>query len=297
MKTVLALGNFDGVHIGHLSVLEKAKKTGRIYSCHSAALLFDCHPAEYFGKKAELITRDDEREMLINDVGVKTEKIKFSEICNMSCEEFVQKILKDKYNCPAVCCGYNYHFGKNSSGDSETLKRECEKQGIEVFVCEKIEIDGEAVSSSLIRKLIKEGNISKANKMLGRNFFIKGKVICGEGNGKKMGFPTANQMIPENSVSPKNGVYISRCQAEGRIYRSITDIGVRPTFGENREKRIETFIFDCEDDLYGKELKVEFIEYLRDEKKFSGENELIKQLEKDIKIAKEYEIKKSVTSK
>ncbi|MBQ6624286.1 MAG: bifunctional riboflavin kinase/FAD synthetase [Clostridia bacterium] len=279
-KTAVALGNFDGVHLGHIAVLKKALMFAEKANYLPVTFLFDCHPNEYFGKNLQLLTTYQQRNELIKSLGFEIQEVKFSEIQNMSPEEFVEKILKNKLNAGVVCCGYNYHFGKNSEGNSNNLKEICQKFNIEVEVCDKVEIDGVAVSSSKIRALIESGNISLANKMLGREFSFDSKVFYGSSNGKLMGFPTANQYIKKGLIMPKKGVYISSGVIDGEKYIGFTDIGTRPTFDDG-EIRAETHFFEMDNDLYGKTIELELHHFLRDEMKFDSVDNLVEQLKKD----------------
>ena len=279
-KTAVALGNFDGVHLGHVEVLENARAFAKKLNYLPVTLLFDCHPNEYFKKELKLLTKYRKRNEIIRSFGFEIEEVAFSDIQNMSPEEFVVEILKNKLNAGIVCCGYNYHFGKNSQGNSNSLKEICKKFNIEVQVCDKVEVDGMAVSSSKIRELTENGDISLANKMLGREFSFDSDIFSGSSNGKLMGFPTANQYIKKGVVMPKKGVYISSATIDGENYIGFTDIGTRPTFDDG-EIRAETHFFDMNDDLYGKNIELRLHSFLREEMKFDCVDSLVEQLKKD----------------
>ena len=286
-KTAVALGNFDGVHIGHSAVLKQAAHMKSEYSFLPVALLFKTHPCECFGKKTSLLTSYEKRNELISQAGLKIFEIDFNLVKDMSGEEFVQKIIIEKMNAGAVCCGYNYRFGKNSSCTSETLEKICRKKGLVLSVSKKVEIENIPVSSSEIRKLIAEGNVALANKMLGREFSFSGKVFFGASNGKKLGSPTANQYFADNAAVPKIGVYASSCVLGGQEYIGFTDVGRRPTF-DNGEVRAETHLFGLDRELYGENIEVKLHEFLREETKFPTKDELIKQLRLDREKVIEY---------
>ena len=287
IKSAVALGNFDGVHLGHISVLQKALFLKNEYGFQPIALLFKSHPAEFFGKKLTLLTTYQKRNELIEKLGIKVVEIDFESIKDMSPKEFVEEILVKRLNAGAVCCGFNYHFGKNSEGNSETLKQIANEKNIKVFVSEKVEIDSELISSSRIRKAISNGDITLANKMLGREFSFENEVVFGESRGKMLGFPTANQDFRKNIIIPKTGVYASSCDIDEVTYFGFTDIGKRPTF-DNGDVRAETHLFDFEKDLYGRNIEIKLYKYLRNEKKFSSEKELINQLNIDKRAVIEY---------
>ncbi|MBQ7654416.1 MAG: bifunctional riboflavin kinase/FAD synthetase [Clostridia bacterium] len=286
-KTAVALGSFDGVHIGHAAVLERALGFKSEYGFIPTALLFKRHPQECFGKKTSLLTSYKKRNELIEKAGLKIFEIDFPDVKDMSAEEFVEEIIIKRLNAGAVLCGYNYHFGKNSSGNCKTLEKICKKNGVIVSVADKVVSNGVPVSSSEIRRLISEGNIVLANKMLGREFSFDGKVFFGASNGKKLGFPTANQYFEKNMVVPKIGVYASSCVIEGKEYFGFTDIGTRPTF-DNGEVRAETHLFGLDRELYGENIEVKLYTFLREEIKFPNKEALISQLNLDREKVKKY---------
>ena len=278
-KTAIALGSFDGVHIGHMAVLDNTLKF-KDKGMKAVALLFDCHPKSFFGVKHHLLLKNEDKIEIIKKMNLECEIISFEKVRDMTPREFFEEILVKEMNVGAVCCGYNYCFGKNSSGNVDELNKLCEEFCVQLCVSDCVENEDGIVSSSVIRELIKNGDITRANKMLGRNFFIREKVVHGAKRGHAMGFPTANQHFHSDMVIPKSGVYVSSTEVNGKIYKSFTDIGNRPTFGET-EIRSETHIFDFDGDLYGKEIKVNLHKYLRSEKKFDSLEELVAQLNDD----------------
>ncbi len=279
--TAVALGNFDGVHIGHRQVLMSAKKYSFDKNIKAVALVFDIHPKNVFSRTTGLLVTNCDRKKEIEDIGILPIEISFKEVMNYSPEEFVEKVLVKQLNAKAVFCGYNYRFGKDGKADNNELESLCKKRGIELFVTDKVELsDGEAVSSSRLRKLLSEGKVKEANCLMQRNFSYALEVVHGQKRGREMGFPTINQYFPEELVIPKFGVYISTAEFDGKVYNSFTNIGSRPTFPE-KDVRSETHIFDFDGDLYGKTVRVTLLDFLRPEKKFTSTDELIRQLNED----------------
>ncbi len=285
--SAVALGNFDGLHAGHRSVLNKAKNYSLDNNIRAIALVFDVHPKTYFGKRIGLLMTDEDKKKFIRDIGLETQTVSFDEFRDFSAEEFVEKVLKNKLNAKAVFCGFNYHFGKGGKADAKDLERICGKYGIEVYVNEETFVDDEKVNSSRLRELLKSGDVEKANKLMTQNFSYFLEVVHGQKRGRSMGFPTANQYFPPDLVIPKFGVYASTTEVDGKVYYSFTNIGSRPTFPEN-DVRSETHIFDFDGDLYGKVLRVSLHKFMREEVKFSSPEELVEQLKKDKKTAEEY---------
>lgn len=285
--SAIALGNFDGLHAGHRSVLAKAYNYGLDNNVRAVALIFNVHPKAYFGKKIGLLMTEKDKKYQIEKMGLQTERISFEEVRDFSAEDFVVKILKEKFNAKAVFCGFNYHFGKGGKADAKELERLCAEAGIEAFVNEETFVDGEKVNSSRLRELLSAGDVEKANKLMTQNFSYSFEVVHGQKRGRSMGFPTANQYFPPELVLPRFGVYVSSTEIDGEIYKSFTNIGSRPTFPE-QDVRSETHIFDFDGDLYGKEIRVSLHKFIREEKRFSSPEELALQLAEDKKFAENY---------
>ncbi len=285
--TAIALGNFDGLHAGHRSVLEKAYNYGLDRNVRAVALIFDVHPKAYFGKRIGLLMTEKDKKYQIERLGLETKTISFEKVRDFSAEDFVMKILKEKFHAKAVFCGFNYHFGKGGTADAKDLERICSEVGIEVFVNEENFVDGEKVNSSRLRELLGKGDVEKANKLMTQNFSYSFEVVHGQKRGRGMGFPTANQYFPPELVLPKFGVYVSSTEIDGKMYKSFTNIGSRPTFPED-DVRSETHIFDFDGDLYGKVIRVSLHKFLREERKFSSPEELVKQLSQDKKTAEDF---------
>jgi len=288
-KTSLALGTFDGLHLGHTKVILNAVKIGKENSLEPAVMLFDVHPQFCLKGIAppKLIT-DKKREELINSFGAKTVTFEFERILNYTREEFFYNILIDELHAGAVSCGENFRFGKNASGDVEFLKEECEKNGILLCVSPIISVDGENVSSTKIRSFIRNGEIEKANRMLGRNFSYSSTVLDGKHLGRKLGIPTINQLIDDGLACPKKGVYASFTTVGEKRYKSVTNIGIRPTVENTLNVNSETHILDFNGNLYGKNPTVELVSFMRDEKKFESVSQLREQIERDIDKRKNF---------
>ena len=207
----------------------------------------------------------------------------FAEVCGLSDEDFVKEILVKRLNAAFACCGRNFRFGKNAGGTPERLAEIGEKYGITVKIAEDVCLDGELISSTHIRELIRKGEIEAANRLLGYELMFNLPVVHGNELGRTIDFPTINQVIPETNIIPRFGAYKSYVQVHGKNYRGITNIGVRPTVGENEKVVMETHIVGFSGDLYGEKIAVSLVKFLREERKFADLNELKKQLKEDLK--------------
>lgn len=270
-KVLVALGTFDGIHTGHKKVLlsDTTEYDEKI------VLMFTEHPQKTLSGKCpdELIT-PSKRNELLKAWGYIPEFLDFKEISNLSPEEFVDKILVEGFNATALCCGFNYRFGKGAKGDVKLLKRLCAEREIKLTVCEEVDFEGTPVSSTRIRECIKNGDIVKANKMLGRYFSYDFQVVHGDARGRTLGSPTINQFFSENFAVAEYGVYASFTVINGKKYISVTNIGVRPTIEGGSEKRSETNIVGFDGDLYGQNVEVFLVEKLRGEMAFKSLGEL-----------------------
>lgn len=280
----LAFGYFDGIHLGHMEIIKETNK-----QLKNGVVTFDKHPLD-------LVCPDNAPKRLMTlDEKIKTLKtlnvdylfiIPFDEdFRNLSDTEFLDMIC-DNVNMKKMKVGFNYHFGKNGHGNPEMLKRVSKEKGFELEVVEEYKIDGLTVSSTRIRNLIKEGQISKANKLLDKHYEMSGKVFHGKHLGKTIGIPTANIYPNKIKVVPKRGVYVTRIIIDEEIYYGITNVGINPTF--NEKPRIETNIFDFNKDIYNKEITVEFLEFEREERAFDSIEELKETVKKSICFGREY---------
>lgn len=265
----VALGTFDGLHMGHKAVItaEKSQYERKI------ALMFIQHPQSKNGEApCRLITPQQEREILFS-WGVEPVYLDFTEISDMSPTEFVDTILVDKLNAKSIACGFNYRFGKGAEGDVNTLMTLCAEREIKLTVVDKIEYNDEPVSSTRIREAVRTGDMKAARAMLGRYFSYDFEVLHGDERGRVLGSPTINQFFTHDFQVPEFGVYASFTDVDGEIYPSVTNVGVRPTIG-NSEKRSETNIIGYNGDLYGQYPRVFLVEKIRGEKAFGSLDEL-----------------------
>lgn len=284
--TAVALGYFDGIHIGHKEVLDKALSVAKEKELVPVVMLFDIHPRKLVsGSVPPMLTSEESKREILADMGFTIFVFDFHKGMNYSPDEFIEKILVETLNAKAVSCGFDYHYGKGGKGNSETMREELAKRNIEFYSASPVVLNGDIVSSTEIRKCISEGDIEKANAMLGEYFSYDFEVVRGDGVGRTIGFPTINQFFPEDFIVPKYGVYASMVKIDGKSYPSVTNIGIRPTVAEDG-MRSETCILDFSGDLYGKKVQVRLIKYLRAEIKFPDTDALRRAIEKDVENAR-----------
>ena len=285
--TSVAIGNFDGVHLGHRDIIDFINNIAHQKSAKSCILTFDPHPQKVLaGKEVSLIIPVDEKLKLLERAGVDCAvSLRFTrELSQLSAEQFVQDVLIKTLRIKDIVVGPDFMFGKNRSGNAEVLKEMGENYGFDTHVIDPKKSGDQIISSSVIRTAIVEGDIQRSNSFLGYNYFLKGKIVEGEKRGREIGFPTTN-LDTNWELLPKPGVYVTISVLGGSRYKSITNIGFRPTFGENK-LLIETHLFDFSDTVYGEELKVEFFQRLRDERKFESVDDLIAQIKLDVEEVK-----------
>ncbi len=283
-EITVALGNFDGIHLGHRELINKTIKLAKESKTIPSIFTFDCNFNEFkIGSKDTALMSKVQKESILEELGIELLYIvNFCDLIkNMTPEEFVTEIIIKKLNAKIVIVGFNFKFGHRANGNVETLKELSRKYRFEVIVIPPIIKYDNLVSSTLIRQLIGKGDITRANKLLGRNYSMRGKVISGKGRGKNLGFATANLKCDIDYVSPKNGVYETIVSYKGTEYASITNIGVNPTFSDVKFS-IETHIIDFKEDIYGEYIEVEFLDFIREEKKFNTVDDLVCQVNKDI---------------
>ncbi len=291
-RAVIALGTFDGVHIAHRALLDSARELKQRLSADLVGVwCFDEIPAAIIhGLPKTALTSVDERVRRLIESGADFVAVgRFDELRNTEACDFVKDILIGKLGCVATVCGYNHRFGRMGLGDPDLLEGIFGKEN--TVTVSKIEISGQAVSSSAIREHLKFGNPEAANKMLGRRISLSSVVTEGKKLGRRLGFPTANQAFPDGFVPLKRGVYATLCSFDGgEQYMGVTNVGVRPSIDQNDDHRLncETYIIDFSDELYGRMLTVEFCAYLREEKKFSSVEELSAAIEADRDSAIKY---------
>ncbi|MDR7856223.1 bifunctional riboflavin kinase/FAD synthetase [Tissierella sp.] len=287
-ETAIALGNFDGIHLGHQELIKIVVAKSKELGIKSSLLLFKEHTKAIIdNSKPYMITNNYQKYRIAKELGVDiVYLIDFnSELMNLSPEEFVKDIIKDKMNGKLVIVGFDYRFGHKASGDTNYLLELSEKHKFDLIIVDPVFNNEEVVSSTTIREMISLGKMYDVSKLLGRPYCIIGTVIHGKNRGNKLGFPTANIKPVDNYIIPKNGVYFTNTIIDNKRYISATNIGLNPTFNENILK-IETYILDFNGDLYDKSLEIEFIDFMRDDIKFANKEALIEQMEEDIKLIK-----------
>jgi riboflavin kinase/FMN adenylyltransferase len=287
---VLTIGNFDGVHKGHLALFDKVKERAVAIGGQSAVMTFEPHPIKVMkpGNGPLLITPTPQKLMLLDDAGIDVILcVPFTkEFAAISARDFVQDILVDKIGIKEIVVGYDYSFGHRREGDIELLHQLGSRIGFKVHMVEPVSINHTLVSSTSIRNLVQEGNLAEAKKLLGRDYQIRGTVVKGKNRGgSQLGFPTANLEIVDE-LTPKVGVYAVKVLIEDQILDGVTNIGYNPTFGDNPFS-VETHILDFSGDLLGKTIKINFIERLRDEKTFATVKDLADQIGRDTLQARE----------
>lgn len=289
--TAVALGNFDGVHLGHQKLISEAVKCAAEKGMKSAVFTFSNHPRDLLPKekKVKNILYKNEKADIIESLGVDyLFNVPFTRsIMTMEPIYFIDQILINTFNMKAAFCGFNYRFGLAAEGNPDILRNVGVDRGFTVFEMEPYKIKGNVVSSSLIRTLIASGQVEQCRTYMGRNYEIGGEVVVGNRLGRKLGFPTSNLVIDTSMVTPPNGVYVTYCDYNGVRYPSVTNVGNKPTIG-HYNKNVETHIFDFDKELYGKKIIVEFLKKTRDEVKFDNVKDLSEQIVRDCREAKIY---------
>lgn len=275
-KTAVALGLFDGVHLGHQTVIKQAvnkKQIGlkpTVFSFETDSVTSKGHDG-----KIEMLLTDEDKHRHFESLGVEyVFSPKFSNYKDMTDEEFVRSVLKEKLNAGFAVCGEDFRFGKNAMGDAERLKELGVKYGIEICVVGQLSLNGKAVSSTEIRQYVRNGEIVKANEMLGYRYGYTLPVEHGFERGRTWDFPTINQGIPKGLVLPKFGVYCSKVKIGDRLYSGVTNIGVKPTVKVKTAPLAETYIIGYNGDLYGENIAIELYEFIRAERRFESFDEL-----------------------
>jgi riboflavin kinase/FMN adenylyltransferase len=291
-NAVITIGNFDGVHIGHQALFHEVIEKAQAIGGTSVAMTFEPHPLRVLKQNNHppLITLYEQKSELIERTGIDVLIcVPFTlEFAALSAEQFVRDLLVQKIGIKAIVVGQDYNFGKNREGNIDLLKFYGPKYGFEVIVAGWIKSPralAERISSTKIRELVRDGRMEQAEKMLGRNYQIRGKVVTGrDRGGKLLGIPTANINL-HDELCPKTGIYAVTVECEGNQHRGVANIGYSPTF-EDHEFTVEVHIFDFSDNIYSKKIRVNFIKRIRDEIKFSNISELIDQIKRDIAAAR-----------
>lgn len=273
--TVIALGFFDGVHLGHGALLRKTAERAAALGVSSAAFTFDRSPREFVtGVPVPLLTDAQERAAIIRDrygIGEVFVEPFDRAMMTLPWEDFITELLVKKYRAVHLVAGHDYRFGHKNAGDVEKLREKCRALGLGCDIIPKVELDGVTVSSTYIRSLIESGDVARAARYLGHPHTLTGTVCHGEGIGKKALFPTANLVPRAHIIVPARGVYATRVHLpDGTTRVGVTNVGVRPTVSDANAVTVETYLVDFDGDLYDKPLRLDFIAYLREEKRFDS---------------------------
>src|SRR6266550_3815710 len=283
--TVLTLGVFDGLHLGHQLIMRTVVERARAVGAVPTVITFDPHPRAVLHPESAppLLQTLDQKVEGFGVLGIEqTIVIRFDEaFSQIRAAEFLRDVVKDRLHAKEVYLGKGFAFGHNREGNIELLKRIGSEQEFVAGEVSEVCLRGRRVSSSKIRQLLARGQVNLARRMLGRPYGVEGRVERGAERGHQLGFPTAN-LHPHNRVIPSNGVYVTGTLIEGQWRRSVTNVGVRPTFGAETEPSVETFVMNWSGDLYGDVVRIRFLYRLRDEKKFSSIEQLKTQIERDV---------------
>jgi riboflavin kinase / FMN adenylyltransferase len=282
---VIALGTFDGVHLGHQVVIRHAVEEGRKRGLRVGVVTFDPHPQAVLrpGSELKLLTTLEVRKEILLACGVdEVHAMRFDEnLSKKNPEEFVREVLVGKFKAAVVVVGENFRFGHKASGNIEDLRRHMRETGGEAYAVPIYAFLGESINSTKIRALIAGGEVREATRLLGRSYSLRGKVVVGDKRGRVIGFPTANVVPDACSLVPGRGVYVGHVWVGAERYGACTNVGVAPTF-DQRDSRVEAHLLDYQGDLYGRVVDVTFVERLRPEKRFFGADELKEQIARDI---------------
>lgn len=272
-NSAVSLGKFDGFHRGHRLLLDRILEHPKF---HATVFTFD---GILNGKQIYL---EEEKRSLLERLGVEREVLfPFSEKTrSMTPETFIREMLVNRMDAKLICVGEDFHFGKDRRGDVDMLSKYAPQYGYELCVFPKIKEDGEVISSTRIRGELAQGRIEKANRLLGDPYFVRGEVVHGNALGRTIGMPTANLLPGEQKLLPAYGVYATRVEADGKVYGGVTNVGVKPTIGADRAN-VETTLLHFDGDLYGKQITVYFLEFLRPEQRFDSLEELKAQMSRD----------------
>ena len=292
-QRILALGFFDGVHEGHATLLRRCRERAEETGAEAAVLTFDVHPDTLVsGQTVSLINSpEDRRELIRRLFGIESVlQLHFDRaLMQMPWQDFLRWI-REEYGAVHLICGHDFTFGWRGEGNPLRLREYCEREGLGWDVMPEVRLDGAAVSSTRIRTLLGEGRLGEANRLLGHPHVLTGEVCHGRHLGSTIGFPTANLLFAPGVLVPAHGVYAGRLEIEGETepQYAVTNIGVRPTVDDSDRVTVESYILDYSADLYGKQIRLEFLEFLRPERKFASLEELKEQIGKDAERVREY---------
>ncbi len=289
--TVLTLGVFDGLHLGHQLIMRTVVEKARAKGAVPTVITFDPHPRAVLHPESSppLLQTLDQKVEGFGVLGIEqTIVVRFTpEFAQIRAEEFLREVVRERLQAKEVYLGRGFAFGHNREGNIDLLRRVSQELGFFADEVPEVRLRNQRVSSSRIRELLASGNVNLARRLLGRPYGVEGRVDRGAERGHVLGFPTAN-LHPQNRVIPRHGVYVTGALIEGEWRRSVTNIGVRPTFESTAEPSVETFVMNWAGDLYGDVIRVRFLHRLRDERKFGSLDELKKQIERDVKRSQIY---------
>ena len=286
-KRIYALGFFDGVHLGHQALLKECCRLAQQENCETAAITFEKHPKSLFAGPVPLISTVRDRQRLLECYGIRHIHIYpvTLEVMGMPWEAFLEELLAE--GAVGFVCGDDFHFGRKGEGNPQKLAEFCEARGLPCRVVSEQTLDGKRISSTRIRGKIEEGNMESATRLLGHPHTLTGTVVHGQHLGSKLGFPTANLLLPEGTVTPKFGVYACRAIVDGIRYPAVTNVGTRPTVA-GVGITVEPWILDFSGDLYGREIVLEFYYFLRPEMKFPGLEALQQEICRNARQTRDY---------
>lgn len=290
--SVVTVGMFDGVHIGHRSIIQRVVESANQQGLRSALITFDSHPRDVVRDGAvpvPLLTTTDEKLALLKETGLNLAMVIHFDhsLAHLAPNDFVQIILKGRVGMKRIIIGYNHAFGKNRTGDRETLIAMSRTIGFSVEVVNPVRVNEQIISSSYLRGLISQGSVAEAAEGLGRYYSLRGTVVHGFSRGRRLNCPTANLgLIRPEKLSPHDGIYAGMARLNGESFPAAISIGYNPTFGEGKHS-LEAHLINFDREIYGEELEVQFVERIRSEKKFGSESELAAQIHSDVELAAE----------
>ncbi|MCX6380352.1 MAG: bifunctional riboflavin kinase/FAD synthetase [Armatimonadetes bacterium] len=289
--STVAIGTFDGVHIGHQAIVRTAIEDAQRHQRPALIFTFDRHPAELIAPERVpgYLTTPSQRIRLLSELNPSSVIIAHFDMAlsQLSPDDFVQGILKEKLNAQAIVVGKNFLFGQGRSGDVAYLERERERFGYRLYDLDAVEADGEPASSTRIRELLRQGEIAQAERILGHPYYLAGEVVKGQQLGRTLGFPTANLSLEVRQVVPLDGIYaVQVTLGDGRVLNGACSIGNRPTI-EDAGHSIETYLLDFDEDIYGRKMEIRFVKRLREERKYDSLDALVGQIERDVSQARE----------
>ena len=280
--SAVALGAFDGLHLGHMKVIGEAVRS----RFEPSVFTFEEDPSKFTKGRAEyLITKEDKLKALEKSGVRNLFSFDFQKIRELPPERFFTEILIGKCRAAMLTCGENFRFGKGAAGDTQLLEKLCRENGVTLKICDPVNLQGEIISSTGIRAALKNGDVKAANRMLGHHFYFTQPVIGGNRIGRTLGTPTINQLLPEGFVKPKFGVYAALVDIDGDKHWGVANIGTKPTVGKY-DPLSETWIGEFKGDLYGRKIRIELLDFIREEKKFDSLDALKAEIMRNAEIAR-----------